>query len=595
MNAQLLLVLSLFGMLGLASQAHAAPALGPELNPFSCPGDAEVASADRSIAQIRGELAKKLDPPFAASDPLSVRAQKLCVIAQLKARVGDTDASDYFEQASALNPDEPGYDLFAGNYYAGARGAKGPVLESAEKYFYRALEKLEKLRQSGRYRGFHGVVQDHVQRGLLNLYQADGVPLLPWKAFPQTSRGYLAPGLSLATQIAVSRDTRDSLGGSDTQAFTAEAGLFKVRHERVEPSARNLYDIARQPLRLTSNTELRLRHTHLGAVDLSYGTVHAERAAITAFVDPSVKNDIDVKQVGVAYERVIPLYPLFDFKLALGVKRVERRGVVESSPNCSQTFPVYEARPSVSRFISSDKLTINGVFVLMDIPDVPCDGQPKHATYLDVRGRAITGLNLEYAIYSPLLLPALGLGSLRPYRTTTRGLYLSAGYVNDNEVFGDHRAVNETFFAGARLEGPGAYDIAVQETYYVASGTKIVEGLEQPDSDISGHILRSALTVTRRLTNPDETPGVPSSWGPFAHGSLNWVFPLSFDKVVSGYDQLENLRAGTALWWKIHGTGLWGSTVLLSAGYDYEYFYHLGSAGHRHNVGITLRIGWRDL
>ncbi|MEP7050255.1 MAG: hypothetical protein ABJB12_07885 [Pseudomonadota bacterium] len=595
MNAQLMLVLLLLGVLGFASSAHAGPAPGPELNPFSCIGDAEAASEDRSIAQIRSELDKKLDPPFVVSDPLSIRAEKLCVIAQLKARVGDTDAIDYFEQAIFLNPDEPGYDLFAGNYYGGARGAKGPVLESAEKYLYRALEKLEKLRQRGRFRGFHSVVHERVQRALLTLYQQDGVPLLPWKAFPQASSGYLAPGLSLSTQVAISRDTRDGLGGSDTQAFTAEAGLFKVRRG-LEPSARNLYDIVRQPLRLITNTELRLRHTYLGAIDLSYGTVHAERAALTTFGEPSMKNDIDVKQVGVAYERVIPLYPLFDLKLALGVKQVERRGVVEYLPNCSQTFPVYEARPSVSRFISSDKLTVSGVLTLMNIPDVQCEGQQKVSSYLNVRGRTITGLNLEYAIYSPLLLPALGLGSLRPYRTSTRGLYLSAGYVNDNEVFGDRRVVNETFFAGARLEGPGSYDIAFQETYYAASGTVIDNGgLEQHDPNISGTILRSALTITRRLTNPDETPGVPSSWGPFGNGSLNWVFPLSFDKVLSGYDQLENVRAGTALWWKVFGTGLGGSTLLVTAGYDYGYFYHLGNAGHRHNVGITLRLGWRDL
>src|SRR5262245_49172052 len=187
-------LLAALGVIGIAASAHAAPVAGPEINPYACQGQAEVAQADRSIAQIRDELEKKLNPPVEPYDPPTVRALKYCVIAELKKRVGAGDAADWYEKAIAENPDEPGYEFFFGRYYAGARGAKNTPLEMAEKHLYRSLEKLERLKEQNRYRDFHHVIEDHTRKQLLVLYQQDGLPLLPWKAYPQHSSGYLAPG-----------------------------------------------------------------------------------------------------------------------------------------------------------------------------------------------------------------------------------------------------------------------------------------------------------------------------------------------------------------------------------------------------------------
>jgi len=584
------LALCLCSTLGIAASAHATPVGGPEINPFSCQGDAAAAEDDRSIAQIELELAKKLDPPFEPSDAPSVRAEKLCVIARLKARVGQADAREYFEEAIQANPDEPGYSLFAGEYYAGARGAKGPVIELAERYYYQALEQLERLKASGRYRAFHAVVEDHLQKDLLVLYQADGLALVPWKAFPQHANGYLVPAISVSDQVSISRDTRAVPGGNDTAGFTAEAGLFaqSTRANR-QPNAAELFQIARQPVRFQNDLWLNFRQPFVGELSLQYSTMHAKNAAITKFVDPFGLNDIDVKELGVEYQRVLALYPLFDLKLRARVSEVSRTGVVEYLPTCQQNFPVYEFKPAVSRFLGSDKLTLNGTYVFMDIHPI-CGA----TDYTGVRGRSISAVNLEYAIYSPLLLPALGLGSLRPYRTSTRGLYLNAGYVNDNEVFGDHRVINRTFFAGARLEGPGAYDLGFSENYAESSGTVIEAGpVEVPSSELSSKILRTSLTVTRRLLNPDETPGVPNSTAGFANHALNWVFPVSVDNVLSRAKDYENFRIGSELWWQVFGTSLGGASLLTTVGYDYEYFYRLPK--HTHNVFITARLGWRDL
>lgn len=580
--------------LGLTSVSHAAPVAGPEINPFACQGDADAAQDDRSISQVKMELEKKLDPLFEASDEPTVRAKKLCVVARLKARTGQGDARDYFDKAIETNPDEPGYYMFAGEYYSGARGAKAQVTELAEHYFYLALEKLERLKATGRYRDFHAIVEDHVRKDLLVLYQQDGVPLLPWKAYPQHSWDYEVPSVSVSDLFSISRDTRADVGGNDTGGFTAEAGLLaqKTRANRPANPA-ELYQIARQPLRLENDTWLNLRHPAIGEVSLFYTVIHDPKAAITKFIDPFGLNDIDVKQWGVEYKRVIPLYPAFDLKLQARVSEVHRTGVVEYLPTCEQDFPVYEFKPAISRFFGSDKLTLNGTYVYMDIHPI-CGA----TDYTGIRGRAIAAANIEYAIYSPLLLPSVGLGSLRPYRTPTRGLYLNAGYVNDNEVFGDHRVINSTFFAGARLEGPGAYDLGFTEIYNRSDGRVVqLDSLgnvvEIPSTDLSSQILRSSVTISRRLINPDETPGVPTSHLGFATHSLNWVFPLSVDNVVSGLNKFENFRAGTQFWWQVFGTGVGGATVLSTVGYDYEYFWHLQK--HTHNVFLNVRLGWRDL
>jgi len=599
MNTRLLIAccLSVIGATSVASLAQAAPVAGPEINPFACQGDADAAQDDRSIGQVEMELEKKLDPPFEASDEPTVRAKKLCVIARLKARTGHGDAIAYFDRAIAENPDEPGYYMFAGEYYGGARGAKLPVTELAEKYYYQALAKLEELKASGRYRDFHAIVEDHVRKDLLLLYQQDGLPLLPWKAFPQHSGAYQVPALSISDQFYISRDTRATLGGNDTGGFTAEAGLYAQPTRRgVPPTPADLYRIARQPLRMENDTELNIRHPYLGEVSLWYAVEHDKDAAITNFGDTTKLNDIDVKLEGVEYKRVIPLYPAFDFRIQARASEVQRTGVVEGLPNCEQDFPVYEFKPAISRFISSDKLTLSGTYVYMGIKPIGCPGVPiGTAPYLLVRGRAITAVNLEYAIYSPVLLPSLQLGSLRPYRTPTRGIYLNAGYVNDNEVFGDHRVINETYFGGARLEGPGPYDLGFTEIFNRATGTVVdpTSGLEIPSNDLSSKILRSSVTLTRRLINPDETPGVPNSTGPFANQSLNWVFPASIDNVLSDYKKFENFRIGTQLWWQVFGTGLWGATFLTTIGYDYEYFYRINK--NTHNVFLTARLGWREL
>lgn len=570
---------------------------GPELNPYACQGRAEALQNDRSIGQIESEIVKLLEPEFLRSDPASVRALKLCTIAELKKRVGATDARSFYNRAIAEQPGEPGYEFFAGRYFAGARGAKAPVHELAEQYLYRALDKLEQLRTTGRYRDYHRTIEDHTRKQLLLLYQRDGLPLLPWKAHPQSPSGLLAPGASFGSINRVSQDVRYAVGVNEMGAFTAETQLFERGPEPAGPV--EFFAVARAPLRYRNENVLLLRHNYLGLLSLGAAFEKGERAAFDDFTqigqaEPRL-HDVNVRQLSVGYERTLALYPLFDLRVQLQYQRVHRVGLVEYHPSYAQDFPVYFVKPQVSRFIGSDKLTVSGTYALMVIPDLDgsAQGGLRDGDYLLNRGRLIAGVDVEYAFYSPLLLPSLHLASVRPYRTPTRGLYVSVGYVTDNELYGDRRIINDTIHGGVRLEGPGAWDIDLHETWFRGRGRDITNEGEVAAADLTASSIRSSLTVVRHFAHPDATPGVPESVGPFASDALSLAFPVSWDKATNGPETYESVRGGAQLWCKVFGTGVWGATVLTTLGYEYQYFYQFGK--HIHNLGATMRLGWGDL
>ncbi len=54
-----------------------------------------------------------------------------------------------------------------------------------------------------------------------------------------------------------------------------------------------------------------------------------------------------------------------------------------------------------------------------------------------------------------------------------------------------------------------------------------------------------------------------------------------------------NVRAGLELWFKVFGTGIGGTAVLMTTGYDYQFFYRIQKSMHMAHA--SLRIGWGDL
>ena len=582
--------------LAFSAAAAAAPTdRGPEINPYECLGRYEAATGNRSMTQVRAELDKRLHPLFEGDEPHTVRAMKLCVVAMLESRLGNNDAAEHYAAAVAEDPEEPGYELWYGSLYSNFRGARGAVVESAEDHFYKALEKIDAKKKAGTLRDYHKVVEEWVHKRLLIAYQEDGLPLLPWKAYPQHGySGHTAPGVSLSAMFSLSKDTRDFFRNNEARLFTGEL-LFarsKLRGNGIL-SDRQIYDLARAPLRHREDLRLRLRQNPIGAIDVLYANEKMVNGQIYSYYNPPVGEtfpltDVSVQEIGANYERVVPLYPLFDMKVAGTVKHIDRQGVIEFLPQAHEKFWLYEARPSFSRFVGPDKVTLDFVYSFLNVSDTSY-GEPAEA----LRSKYIRAVNLEYALYTPLVLPEFRNGTVGMQRTPTRGWYFNAGYADDDDVYGTRTVRKHDYYLGTRFEGAGNYDFTLQGTYSNANTTYLDanRGVVLSDPQQRSSLIRTTAIIQRRIINPDAIPGINGKV--IDADMLNVLIPVFWDKSLTGPDTFENVRVGAEVWAKLFGTGFLGPAVLATAGYDYQYFYNLKKAFNEFHV--NLRMGWGKL
>ena len=603
--------------------APAPPSPGPEINPYECYGRYQYATQNRTIEGMRRELKQRLEWLDEQGQPDTVLAIKLCVIAKLKARVGDADAWDYYLRSVKADPVEPGLELWAAQYWTGHRGARRPVAERAEIHYYAALRKLEAIKKAGRWKDYHTVVEDWVRHDLAILYQMDGLPLLPWKAYPQHSDGLNALAVSVSSQVRAAKDTRDFFFNNEYRQFTGEKAFANspIRSGGAMPpygklNPRQTYDLVRAPYRLQFENKLRLRQNAIGTFDILHTYLRQWSSQVYNFYDPTLYcdpparvcdpllkpfSDIQVQQIGLGYERVFPLYPVVDLRLAGSVQRVWRDGIVEFHPwnlnrpgvsNVREALNLYEFKPSVSRFIGADKLTVNGVIAVLDLPSQPAPIADR------LRRKIIEAVNFEYGDYHPLVLPTFESGRLSSYRTPTRGLYFFGGLMQDEEAYGSHRIVARDYYLGTRFEGPHWTDFTLQGTYettnvqfYDISGHGPTVLYSDPQQTFSS--FRTTFVLQYRVRSADTFPGMPPSHGGFDSDMFHLVFPFFWDKRVTGSNDFENVRGGAQIWTKLIGEGIGGTTLLVTAGVDYQYFYQIKKA---FVIGqVALRMGWGDL
>jgi len=588
--AGLVAVLAALAAAPARADTPAAPAAGPPINPFRCRGEAEAVTRDLTVGEIQIEIARRVAQPTDDGDPATLAAHKLCVIAELKRRVGAGDTSDWYRRAIATNPDEPGYELWFGSYLGGARGAAGPLVESAEQHYYRAIAKLEERKRRGGGPDFDSITGEWVQRRLLDLYQRDGMPLVGWKAYRYDAGDLQLPGVALSSVFQISADTHDFYYGNEMRQFTGEAAFAESALRLGRPLTNTeKFALIRAPLRTGWNNRLRLRHNWIGAIDLEYRWFKAEKGQISEFTRPDHFVDVSVSELGGGFDRSIGIGSWFDLDLAASLRRTSRTGTVEFLPEQEQSFFTFETTPTISRFIGPDKLSLRGAYVFMAIPDLAGGME-----YERRRGQTIRAVHLEYAMYRPVLLPRLDRGSFRLERRYTRGWHFFGGVAEDSQIYGLRQVVGRDYYLGTSLKGLGAYDVSVQGTAY-SGGTRFVDP-DAPDLGIqddpaqSSMQYRTTLALARRLIDEDTTPGMPRTHFGLAPTSLILVVPITHDLAIKGSNAFEDVRAGAELWLKVVATGLGGGTFLITAGYDYEYFYRQTKAMHMGH--LALRLGW---
>jgi hypothetical protein len=96
-----------------------------------------------------------------------------------------------------------------------------------------------------------------------------------------------------------------------------------------------------------------------------------------------------------------------------------------------------------------------------------------------------------------------------------------------------------------------------------------------------------------RLLDPEALPGVPPAHLGFGLDMVTLVFPLQIDRTLSGRSDYQNLRAGTEIWMNLLGTGVGGAGIIVTMGYDFQYFTRLGKGLHLAHAAV--RLGWGEL
>lgn len=569
------------------SRADEPPAGGAWVHPFACPGEAASMMRGLSAPQIAEERDKWAAVLAERSgEPAAARAHLYCVQAELMRRIGDPGAAEYYEKAIEANPSEPGYELWYGYYLRNVRGPGAPLTEPAETRYLASMRKMDARKSTGAIQDYDATTEDWTRRGLAALYQDDGLPLLPWRAYPYSRWNAAPPSLAFTSVNSTAKSPGDFFEVDDVRGFTSEA-QFAGSNGRLNRTLdkQELRAIARDNFRTETYNRLRLRQPLLGAVDVFYRHRKLREAQISRFDAPETFNDVRLGHIGAGWKRAFDLYPAFDLMLAGEIGKADRTGTVEGFPRQAQSFMQYELRPALSRFLGPDKLTVGGVWVRMDIPDTQ-GGIPEERG----RGRTIVAATFDYAMYRPLLLPQLQIGTLELKRMETRGWHFYGGVAQDTEVFGTRLAVKRDFYLGTTLKGLRGFDFNLQPTL-LTHGVENGEGVG--DASQSNAQYRTSVSVLKRLVDEDVTPGMPASFLGLRPASLNLTVPLRHDLAVEGPDDFENLRGGLELWGKAIATGLRGTSFLATLGYEYEWFYRLDKGLNLFRA--DLRMGWAQL
>jgi hypothetical protein len=553
------------------------PPDAPQVPGFVCLGESEALLRGTSLKELKQERDKYLNWINQKLVPPERMAHTHCVVAELMRRIGDMRADEHYKEAIRLNPKEPAYQLWYTRYWQWSRGAGAANAANTHEHALTALDELE---------GFQGITQtgstnevatEWSQRQLLTLTQEDGLPLLPWNAYPFKKRKHNYPQVSLIAYGDSARDTNDFWDFADTRKLTTEAQIAADRDADHVLTKDQLLTILRAPYRVDSQARLRLRQSWLGTFDLYYRRSKLYNAQIVSYDDIDWKTDVNLQEMGVAYRRTINLYPLFDFTIDANYGRQQRTGVVETLPWVTEDINVYTVSPTLSHFVGPDKLSVGGTYVYFDIPD-----RPEPALDQSQRQRTIKAGFVDYAIYRPIRFPQVQAGTLTARRQYTRGWHWFATGMWDDERFGSTMVRRRAYGGGTTLKGIQGYDIGLYGTYMSGASELDRELLKQ----LQNSQARGTFRIMKRLVDEDITPGIPKK----VLTSLNMNVVVRNDRALIGPKDFESVRATVDLWAKFLALNVRGTSFLVNASVSYQYFYHLDKG---YVLGqLSARMGW---
>lgn len=545
---------------------------------FSCVSEARAVIDERSVSEIRAERDRQLAACSDPGEPAVVAAHRWCVIAELSLTLGDDRAAQYYARAIATAPD-PGYELRLGDYFRTMRGARGALSSQAVRHYLAALDGVRARADSPG--GSDDAIAAWATRGLRLTYQQDGLAVTPP---PASSGRATSPWPTLAVIVAgrVGFDTNDTrlddasaAQVDDARRFTAEA-MFASSAFRAARSltGNELQAIARAPLRAELMARGRLRASLFGALDVWYRQAQVDGGEIASYQQPTVMNDITTSELGAGFAHALDLSPVFDLLLAGDYRRIHRVGVVESAPEQPQDFNVFELRPAIARYLGPDRVSLAGQYSAMIIPDAMGGAVADRA-----RGRMIAAVDIDYTM-NRLLLRPFASPALRAF----------AGIAQDAETFGTRLVRRRDLHLGLGVSRVHGWDATVQASAFTAAvevqSRDPAQTLEDPQQRNAQY--RTTVVLLRRVIDEDAV-GLWQEDGAVVV-SVNAVATVRHDLALRGLAAYDNVRGGVELWTKLLVSGLRDTAVLLSAGYDHQYFYAIGK--DLHIVHVDVRMGW---
>lgn len=504
------------------------------------------------------------------------------------------------QQANACESSAAFEDYRTGLYWATERGANAPALETAERYFHSALSKLEQ--------GPAGSCRQALERKVLLqlriLYQQDGLPLLPWKGWNAGRHDPYLPGVGFVAGVFISNDPAPLNEDSRMRRFTGEAA-FANSDLRLggtpEPlSELDRWRIVRAPTQVDSTIGLTLRENVLGRFTFGFRSTHADEAQITSYYLPSEFNDTQTTQLRVGYDRVFPIDPIMDLRLAAQFSRVKARGLVEFIPELEEEYSVYGLAPSFSRTVGPGRLTLTGTYLYADIADL------LSSPILGKRGVWVRGLDLEYAELASTEFNPFAWGSFSPYRTVSEGFAVYLGFTNRPTVNGLTTLANDDIYGGAHWEGPKPLAFQVEATAFRTKFSYVREDdpdlRERSDPTRGFSSLRFMALPKVRVLHMNHIDPQPLALGNAQLAELTLVFPIGWEFALDGprnYHPLDtrdhgndyaHFRVGSEFWLRSLSFEPLGGSVLLNAGVDLVHYYEIGKTQHLAHAGAAL--GW---
>ena len=546
-------------------------------------------------AEHEAEIERRLSTP--PEEDSAEYPYRLCIIAELMNRTGDSRASSYYEQAIALHPEEPGLELIYGNYLQWLRGVRnGGLVMAAKEHYQRAQEKVENLKSQDRWGARNDAkTSDDLKKGLFYLNQANGIGL---------SLGGKEPVVFFSTITETRNDTvAFDYQWVDSRAFNAEA-LYSQSGDNLGRPLTNseLKGVARHKLSVVTTNRLRVQLGQLRALDLTYRYLRFNDAKIPNYSDPT-RNVNDVgSEYGVAFSQDFQLPQAIDVFVKVGAKFIRRTTSAEGFDDKKEDSQRYNVIVGASRLVGKGK--VSGEFEFKHQvwdPGLNWAGINTYQGNATYQSR-LFGTN-RWILNGTYVFQDVDQSRFNPFNDNMKTYVIEATYVfpipsflqhsiGGGDVFGGYadassliasQSENEVkkkqFFGGFALRridlvsGLNPFDLNFRSSFYKST--------VRQDSSQSHKEWRNEIKIGYRLVENRQVQWLPNSRSIIQPALLNFEVPIRHDGSVEGLREFANYRVGAQL----KGDFIFTQTPVPfpfygTIGYAFERFYHLKENFH---------------